>query len=177
MNDTFHRPELEGDPPELGFIRKPVICIAGADPGFVIKKCPQDIGNLTAAGTIAIGSFVFNAAVFSTVASHLAGHFSLGIAAGGTGLAGYILAADLYTFFRSAHLVSGFEQLAQAGLQVSVPRKVRRMVRKSFGIRIAQSCCVSLAVGVMGSLVFYSQDIAGRMRLDPFGRARPRFNS
>jgi hypothetical protein len=160
------RSEAEEDPPELGFFVRVLIYIAGADPDFVLKNCPEDIGKLTAAGIIAVGAFLYNSTVFITVATHLAGHFSGGLVAGGIGLAACILATDSFIFFRCAHLLSGFEQLAQAGLQVAIPLKVRKMVRRALGMRIGQSCCLGLVVGVMASLVIYSGDIAGRMQLD-----------
>jgi hypothetical protein len=166
MNDTFHRPETDNAPPELGSLSWLRIKLAGADPDYVIKHCPQDIGNLKAAGSIAIGSFVFNSAAFTSVGSHLAGHFSLPVLAAGVGLAGYTLIADSYNYFRCAQIVSGIEQLAQADLQVSLPRKVRRAIRRSLGIRVAQSCSVSLIVGVMSSLVVYSDDTSARIRLN-----------
>jgi len=166
MNDTFYRSETEGDSLELGFFLRVLIYIAGADPDFVLKKCPEDIGKLTAAGIIALGAFFYNSTVFITVATHLAGHFSGGLIVGGLGLAAYILATDSFIFFRCAHLLSGFEQLAQAGLQVSIPRKVLKMVRRALGMRIGQSCCLGLVVGVMTSLVIYSGDIAARIQLD-----------
>ena len=165
MNDTF-RPQTGEDQPELGLLSRVLINIAGADPDVVLKKCPEDIGNLKAAGTIALGAFFYNSTVFSAVATHLNGHFSAGLVAGGVALAGYILATDSYIFFRCAQLKSGFEQLAQAGLEVSIPRKVRKMVRRALGIRIAQSCCLGIVVGVMTSLVVYSRDIEARIQSD-----------
>jgi hypothetical protein len=166
MNDTFHRPDPDNEPPELGPFSRLPIKLAGADPDYVLKKCPQDIGNLKAAGSIAIGSFGFNATVFTSVGSHLAGHFSFPVAAVCVGLASYTLIADSYNYFRCEQIVSGVEQLSQHSLQVVLPRKVRRAIRRSLAIRVAQSCATSLIVGVMSSLIVYSDDISARIRSD-----------
>lgn len=164
MNDTFFRPEGDKGPPELGVLSRSLIRLAGADPEYVLKNCPQDVGNLVAAGTIAFGSFTFNATVFTAVASHLAGHLSLPALAGGVALAAYVLAADTYNYFRCEQIVSGVEQLSQAGVEVSLPKKVRRRFRRSLFLRIAQSCGCGLIVGVMTSLIVYSDDISARIK-------------
>jgi len=166
MKDTFFRPKSENDPPELGVFVFLLIYIAGADPDFVIQKCREDIGKLQAMGIIALGAFLYNSTIFGAIAIHLAGHADFSLLVGGMALAGYILATDSYIFFRCAHLISGFEQLAQSGLEIAVPRKVQKMVRRMLTIRLAQSASLGLIVGLMTSLVIYSSDIRAQIERD-----------
>jgi hypothetical protein len=169
MTDPFQDTEPRSAPPKLNFFSKLQIKIAGADPDFVLKECPEDIGTLKSGAGIALGSFGYNSVVFGAIGTHFfgqAGHSNLGIYLGATALSSFILAIDSYVFFRCSYLAAGYDELEEAGLDVSLPDKLRRTARRFLGIRIGQSCALGLIVGVCFSLLMYAHDIGARVQID-----------
>jgi hypothetical protein len=153
-----------------------LIKIAGADPDFVLGKCPEDINTLRAGAGIAVGTFCYNSAMFSAVGSHLfgqAGHSNLTIYVGATALSSFILAIDSYVFFRCSYLTAGYDELEKAQLDISLPDGQRRMARRFLGIRIGQSCALGFIIGVCCSLLVYSRDIGARVQMDRLKASAP----
>ena len=77
MNDPFQDNETRSAPPKLNFFARLLIKIAGADPDFVLRKCPEDIGSLKSGAGIALGAFGYNSVVFGAVGTHLFGQSEL----------------------------------------------------------------------------------------------------
>jgi Domain of unknown function (DUF4407) len=140
--------------------------IAGIDDETLRQCPPQDLSSVKAVSVLLLGTFVYSAAVFSTISHRLfaePGHLDLRLIATSVAIAMFIIAIDSYVFLRCSWFESGVTELARGGLDISGGSNARIKGSVFLSVRVGLSVCLAMLTGTFFSLIVFDKDIHARI--------------
>jgi predicted nucleic acid-binding Zn-ribbon protein len=135
----------------------------------VLSRCPiVDADHAAISGAIFIGSFVYQASLFSIIGEKLfasPGHIRFDVILGGLFLAGYITLVDTHTIAAPSWHQAGLSELKRGGLNLDQGWSTWLKIKGFLAVRIGLfSVAFALLTGIFGGQIIFDRDIAARLQ-------------